>query len=63
MDDICAPSVYRERYREVIGAVQRRPLDGGREIHAWVSLKQDSNGRSSNSFYVSPELFRPIRNV
>ncbi|PSN64731.1 beta-eliminating lyase [Corynespora cassiicola Philippines] len=56
MDVAAVSSVYRERYRKVISAVQRRPLAQGRGIHAWVSLKQGAKG-STNTFYISPELF------
>ncbi|KAI1504829.1 beta-eliminating lyase [Biscogniauxia marginata] len=61
MSATCTSPVYRERYNKVISAVQRRPMDRGRGIHAWVSLKQDSAGRQSNAFYVSPELFGPVK--
>ncbi|KAI1385611.1 beta-eliminating lyase [Hypoxylon trugodes] len=60
LNAISAPTAYREKYRGIVGAVQRRPLDQGRGIHAWVSLKQDSKG-VSNTFYVSPELFGTIK--
>ncbi|RYP46629.1 hypothetical protein DL768_007193 [Monosporascus sp. mg162] len=60
MHDILAPSVYRERYKKAISAVQRRPLESGRGIHSWVSLKQKPNGRRSNTYYLSPEFFGPL---
>ncbi|KAI1275193.1 beta-eliminating lyase [Xylaria sp. FL0933] len=51
------PDVFKRRYMKIISAVQRRPLDQGPGIHAWVSLKQSGTGRLSNTFYISPELF------
>ncbi|RYP86358.1 hypothetical protein DL769_000742 [Monosporascus sp. CRB-8-3] len=57
MHDIRAPPVYREGYRKAISAVQRRPLESGRGIHSWVSLKQKADGRQSNTYYLSPEFF------
>ncbi|KAJ8125696.1 hypothetical protein O1611_g7943 [Lasiodiplodia mahajangana] len=52
------PSLFEERYRKIISGVQRRPLDQGPGIHAWISLKQSETGRLSNTFYLSSELFR-----
>ena len=56
-----AEAEAKERYRKVLSAVQRRPLDGGRGIHAWVSLKQSlgGNGRKGveNTFYLGFEMF------
>jgi tryptophanase len=57
MEAISAPQVYRERYRNAIGAVQRRPLQAGRGIHSWVSMKEKLNGERSNTFYLSAELY------
>lgn len=48
---------FKERYRRVIRAVQRRPMDWGRGIHAWVSLKMGKAGKRATTFYISPELF------
>lgn len=49
----------KERYTMVLAAAQRRPLAGGRGIHAWVSLKQRAGGRKENTFYLCPEMFGP----
>lgn len=57
MSEISAPALYRERYRKAISAVQRRPLEEGRGIHSWVSLKDNLGGRLSNTFYLSGEFF------
>ncbi|RAL15147.1 uncharacterized protein BO97DRAFT_476120 [Aspergillus homomorphus CBS 101889] len=57
MDAISAPQLYRERYRSAIRAVQRRPLEAGRGIHSWVSMKEKPDGTRSNTFYLSAELF------
>ncbi|KAI0878909.1 beta-eliminating lyase [Hypoxylon argillaceum] len=55
------PTIYKQRYRKVIAAVQRRPLAERPGIHSWVSLKQSAGGALSNAFYLSPELFAPVR--
>lgn len=60
MDEISACPAYRKRYRNMIKTVQRRPLESGRGIHSWVSLKQKPDGGRSNTFYVSPEFFGPL---
>lgn len=60
MHAVSAPELYRERYRAGIDAVRRRPLTAGRGIHSWVSLKQKPEGKRSNTFYLSPELFGPL---
>ena len=57
MAAVSVPSLYKKRYRKMISAVQRRPLDQGTNIHAWVSLKQAAGGKQSNTFYISPDLF------
>ncbi|CAI7615252.1 unnamed protein product [Penicillium crustosum] len=57
MDAISAPQLYRERYRNAISAVQRRPLEAGRGIHSWVSMKEKLDGTRSNTFYLSAELY------
>ncbi|KAJ6139649.1 hypothetical protein N7471_006135 [Penicillium samsonianum] len=57
MDAISAPRLYRERYRNAISAVQRRPLEAGRGIHSWVSMKEKLDGKRSNTFYLSAELY------
>ncbi|KAI1735662.1 pyridoxal phosphate-dependent transferase [Xylaria scruposa] len=57
MDAASVSPLYRKRYRKMISAVQRRPLNRGRGIHAWVSLKQAAGGKQSNTFYISPDLF------
>ncbi|KAI0433462.1 beta-eliminating lyase [Xylaria sp. FL1042] len=57
MKDKSLPSVFRQRYMKIISAVQRRSLDQGPGIHAWVSLRQSETRRLSNTFYISPELF------
>ncbi|CAG8909184.1 unnamed protein product [Penicillium egyptiacum] len=57
MDAISAPQLYRERYRNAISSVQRRPLGAGRGIHSWVSMKEKSDGKRSNTFYLSAELY------
>ncbi|KAI1754075.1 beta-eliminating lyase [Xylaria castorea] len=51
------PSIFAERYRKVVSAVQRRPLAERRGLHTWVSLKQSAEGALSNAFYLSAELF------
>lgn len=48
---------FRERYKKVVRAVQRRPMDWGRGIQAWVSLKMGKDGKRATTFYLSPELF------
>lgn len=57
MDAISAPQLYRERYRNAISAVERRPLEAGRGIHSWVGMKEKVDGKRSNTFYLSAELF------
>ncbi|KAJ6184588.1 hypothetical protein N7519_005889 [Penicillium mononematosum] len=57
MDAISAPQLYRERYKNAIIAVQRRPLEAGRGIHSWVSMKEKLDGTRSNTFYLSAELY------
>ncbi|KAI0204441.1 pyridoxal phosphate-dependent transferase [Astrocystis sublimbata] len=57
MDAVSVSPLYRKRYRKMISAVQRRPLNRGKGIHAWVSLKQAAGGKHSNTFYISPDLF------
>lgn len=58
MDEVDAPKAYRQRYRMAIASVQRRPLEAGRGIHSWASLKVAAErGRKSNCFYLSPEFF------
>ncbi|KAJ5817690.1 Aromatic prenyltransferase DMATS type [Penicillium robsamsonii] len=57
MDAISAPQLYRERYRNAISAVQRRPLEAGRGIHSWVGMKEKVDGKRSNTFYLSAELY------
>lgn len=48
----------KERYRKVLSAVHRRPLDYGRGIHGWVSLKQRLGGKGvENTFYLCGEMF------
>ncbi|KAI1210831.1 pyridoxal phosphate-dependent transferase [Annulohypoxylon truncatum] len=54
---VSVPSLYKKRYRKIISAVQRRPLDQGVGVHAWVSLKQGPGDKRSNTFYISPGLF------
>ncbi|KAI1648427.1 uncharacterized protein F4817DRAFT_314713 [Daldinia loculata] len=61
LDEVSASPICKERYKKVVNAVRRRPLDQGRGIHAWVSLKQDSGYKRSITFYVSPELFGPLQ--
>lgn len=56
MECISAPKLYRERYRKAISAVRCRPLDAGRGIHSWVSMKEKLDGKRSNTFYLSAEL-------
>ncbi|KAK4173660.1 putative Tryptophanase [Triangularia setosa] len=51
-----ASAAARERYVTVLAAAQRRPLNQGRGIHAWVSLKQRAEGRRENTFYLCPEM-------
>jgi len=53
--------LFKERYRKTISAVQRRPLAANVGLHAWVSLKQGANGKRSNTFYLSPELFSAVK--
>lgn len=60
MQAISAPPAYRERYFKAIDAVRRRSLDSGRGIHSWVSLKMKPDGKRSNTFYLSPELYGPL---
>jgi tryptophanase len=57
MHAISAPQLYRDRYRNAISAVQRRPLEAGRGIHSWVSMKEKLDGTRSNTFYLSAELY------
>lgn len=57
---ISAPQVFRARYERAIDAVRRRPLESGRGIHSWASLKMKPGGKRSNTFYLSPELFGPL---
>ncbi|KAJ5947825.1 Aromatic prenyltransferase DMATS type [Penicillium verhagenii] len=57
MDAISAPQLYRERYRNAINTVKRRPLEAGRGIHSWVSMKEKLDGKRSNTFYLSAELY------
>lgn len=57
MDTISAPQLYRERYRKAISSVQRRQLEAGRGIHSWVSMKEKLDGKRSNTFYLSAELY------
>ncbi|KAJ5177849.1 Aromatic prenyltransferase DMATS type [Penicillium coprophilum] len=57
MDAISAPLLYRERYRNAVSAVQRRPLEAGRGIHSWVGMKEKVDGKRSNTFYLSAELY------
>jgi hypothetical protein len=57
MDAISAPQLYRERYRNAISSVQRRKLEAGCGIHSWVSMKEKLDGKRSNTFYLSAELF------
>ncbi|KAI1739578.1 pyridoxal phosphate-dependent transferase [Xylaria scruposa] len=51
------PSIFAERYRRAVSAVQRRPLVERCGLHSWVSLKQSTEGALSNAFYFSSELF------
>lgn len=60
MDAFSAPAAYRERYLKGIDAVRRRSLETGRGIHSWVSLKMKPDGKRSNCFYLSPELYGPL---
>ena len=60
MDAASVSLVFRERYGKMIRAVQRRPLGDGRGLHAWVSLKQGTGGKKTNTFYLSPELYGPM---
>lgn len=57
MAAVSVPLLHKKRYRKMVSAVQRRPLDEGTGIHAWVSLKQAAGGKQSNTFYISPDLF------
>ncbi|KAI1426473.1 beta-eliminating lyase [Xylaria sp. FL1777] len=50
------PPLYRERYRTIVSAVQRRPLAQKSGLHSWVSLTQSSKGALSNTFYLSPDI-------
>ncbi|KAF3059987.1 Aromatic prenyltransferase, DMATS type [Daldinia childiae] len=61
LDEVSASPVCKERYKKVVNAVWRRPLDQGRGIHAWVSLKQDLGYKQLITFYISPELFGPLQ--
>ncbi|KAI0450464.1 beta-eliminating lyase [Xylaria acuta] len=54
------PSIFAERYRKAVSAVQRRPLAQRHGLHTWVSLKQSADGALSNAFYLSAELFAGI---
>jgi tryptophanase len=60
MDVASVSAAYRERYQKAVSAVQRRPLDQGRGIHAWISLKQSGKGKKGTTFYLSPEVFGPL---
>ncbi|KXJ87312.1 tryptophanase [Microdochium bolleyi] len=60
MEQAAVSPVFREKYRSTINAVQRRPLEDGRGVHAWVSLKQKAGGKRTNTFYISPELYGPV---
>ena len=60
MEAISAPQLYRERYRKAIASIQRRPLEDGRGIHSWVSMKEKPDGKRSNTYYLSAELFGSI---
>ncbi|KAI8965880.1 hypothetical protein F5Y11DRAFT_311700 [Daldinia sp. FL1419] len=51
------PDLFKERYRNIINAMQRRQLNEGINIHAWVSLKQASRNKQTNAFYLSAGLF------
>ncbi|KAI0478059.1 beta-eliminating lyase [Xylaria cf. heliscus] len=51
------PSIFAERYRKAVSAVQRRPLTQRSGLHTWVSLKQSAHGALSNAFHLSAELF------
>ncbi|KAI8945009.1 beta-eliminating lyase [Xylaria longipes] len=51
------PSIFAERYRKAVSAVQRRPLAQRSGLHTWVSLKQSADGALSNAFHLSAELF------
>jgi tryptophanase len=57
MTAVSVSSLYRERYRRMVSAVQRRRLDQGPGVHSWISLKQKAGGKRSNAFYISPGLF------
>ncbi|CAJ2508465.1 Uu.00g134910.m01.CDS01 [Anthostomella pinea] len=57
MAAVSVPALYKQRYRKMVSAVQRRPLNSGTSIHSWVSLKQAAGGKQSNTFYISPDLF------
>ncbi|GAP85236.1 putative tryptophanase [Rosellinia necatrix] len=54
--------LYKQRYRRIIGAMQRKLPHRRPCIQSWVSLKQKAGGRQSNTFYLSPGLFagRPL---
>jgi len=60
MDAADVSAAHRERYRKIVAAVQRRPLDSGRGIHAWISLKLNLKGERATTFYLSPEIFGPL---
>ncbi|KAH7024470.1 beta-eliminating lyase [Microdochium trichocladiopsis] len=60
MDAVGVSDKFRSKYTDVISAVQRRPLEDGRGIHAWVSLKSKAGGKKVNTFYISPELYGPV---
>ncbi|KAM7198465.1 putative Tryptophanase [Rhypophila sp. PSN 637] len=49
-------SEAKERYNKVLSAVQTRPLNKAKGIHAWVSLKQNKGGGVENTFYFCPEI-------
>ncbi|KAK3389599.1 pyridoxal phosphate-dependent transferase [Podospora didyma] len=57
LTSVGASAAAKERYASVLAAAQRRPLDRGRGIHAWVSLKQRSGGRRENTFYLGTEMY------
>lgn len=57
IDLLSLSPLYQDRYSKIVSAVQRRPLEEGKGIHAWISLKQGAEGRRTNTFYLSPELY------
>ncbi|KAI0503200.1 hypothetical protein F5B22DRAFT_630076 [Xylaria bambusicola] len=57
MAAVGAAPLCRERYRRVISAVQRKPLDQRPCIQSWISLKQQAGGKKFNAVYLSPTLF------